>query len=499
MTSTRGERRRAGRLLAPALAVAAAAAATAAQAAGAGAASADGRAPRDLTPPYHYASLHPETAWAGANVLPLEFGHAGADMPAELTVDVSGIEGVADITGGADGCRPAEPEFSCTMRLTDDWARQELVLKPAAGARAGDSGVLRYSLDADGLPAVRGRVTVVAGRPELRVNTGGRVGTKAVGESFGTPVLIRNEGDVPAHGVDLVLDSDGTMDLGGRHSNCRYAAGGSAMRCLFADVEIDPGETFRVAPDPRMEPRLRALDARLSYGAWAFHTGFRRGLPPGGTTPGKGAPLDLVVDPGGGAGAEFAETFDPADLAVPVRNGADTEAVGDTVRGAVGTDHRISVGFRNNGPAEPDTARTRAVFTVPPGAKVVDAPYDPELDEEMLPQDCAKKDGGRTYVCTGYGRVGEEVLFDFTLRIVDKDNRPGSVAASTVLLDSEGDARVRDPEPANDRASVGMDVPGAPSASGTGVAPAVWGTGASVASAAAAVLVVRVRRRRNGD
>ncbi|MFW6722593.1 hypothetical protein ACHZ98_20985 [Streptomyces sp. MAR4 CNY-716] len=73
------------------------------------------------------------------------------------------------------------------------------------------------------------------------------------------------------------------------------------------------------------------------------------------------------------------------------------------------------------------------------------------------------------------------------------------MAASTVLPDSEADARVRDPEPANDRASVGRNVPGAPSASGTGLVPAVWGTGAAVVSEAAAVPVVRVRRRRNGD
>ncbi|AUH41673.1 hypothetical protein [Streptomyces sp. CMB-StM0423] len=495
MTSIRGDRRRTRRLLTLALAVVAAVAAVVG---GAGATFADGRAPRDLTPPYYYASLHPETAWAGANVLPLEFDYSGPDALAELAVDVSGIEGVADITGGADGCRPAKPEFRCTIRLSDDWTRQELIVEPAAGARAGDSGVLRYSLKADGLPAVQGGVTVVAGRPELRVNSGGSVGMKAVGESFDTPVLIRNEGDVPALGLEIVLDADGTMDLDRRHSNCRYAAGGSAMRCRFADVEIAPGETFRVTPHPRLKPRRSALDARLSYGAWAFHTGYRRGLPPGGSTRGTAAPLVLAKDPGDGAGVEFATTFDPADLAVPVRNGADAEAIGSSVRGAVGTEHRISIGFRNNGPAEPDTAETRAVFTVPPGAEVVKAPYDPEREEEMLPQHCTKEDDGQTYVCTSHGAVGEQVFFDFTLRIVNKDNRPGSVAASTILLNPKGGARVRDPEPANDQAPVRMDVPGAPSASGSGPAPAAWGTGAAVTSAAAAALVVMLRRRRNG-
>ncbi|AZM46548.1 hypothetical protein DMB38_12630 [Streptomyces sp. WAC 06738] len=496
MTGTRGDRHRTCQLLTLSLAVIAAVATTAV---GPGATFADKRAPRDLTPPYYYASLHPETAWAGANVLPLEFDHSGPDTEAELTVDVGGIEGVADITGGADGCRPAKPEFSCSIRLSDDWARQELIFEAAAGARAGDSGVLRYSLKPAGLPAVKGSVTVVAGRPELRVNTGGRVGVKAVGKSFDAPVLIRNEGDVPALGVDLVLDADGTMDLDRRHSNCRYAAGGSAMHCRFPDVEIAPGETFRVAPDPRVKPRRSALDARLSYGAWAFHTGFRRDLPPGRTTRGTAAPLSLARDPGGDAGVEFTPTFDPADVTVPVRNSADVEAIGDFLHGAVGTEHRISIGFRNNGPADPDTAETRAVFTVPPGAEVVKAPYDPELDEEMLPQLCKKEDEGRTYVCTSHGAVGEQVFFDFTLRIMNKDDRPGSVAASTMLLNTQDGVRVRDPEPANDQAPVRMAVPGSHAADGSGLGPAAWGTGAAVTSAAAAALVVTLRRRRNGE
>jgi hypothetical protein len=469
----------------------------------AGAAAAE-RGPRDISQRYFYATLHSQTARPSADVLPLTFDYDGQARMAELTVDTTGIDGVADIPAGADGCKPRKPVFTCTMRLnpqSEGWSRQELVVKSASGAGAGDSGVLRYTLKAEGLPVVKGSLTVIAGRPELRVNTGGHLGVKAVGEIFDVPILIRNIGDVPARGVEVYLDGGGDLIPVVRHSNCRYAGGGSAALCRLPDVEIDPGETVRVTPVQRLRPGNDALDARLSYAAWAVHTGRYRDLPPGKATRGTEPPLTLIKDPDGGGGVAFTTNQDPADVTVPVRNTADFEAFGASLRGDVGTEHRVRIGYRNNGPAEPHASKVRAVFTVPPGAKVVKAPYDPELEEEMFEQECLTKDGGRSYTCSRNSEVGENAFFEFTLRIVRKDDRPGSLAVSAVLQGQSGNARIKDPDTGNNKAPVRLQVtgaaPGPPPEDGSGMGPVAWASGTGVVAVAGAALVTVRRRRRN--
>ncbi|WP_240436875.1 hypothetical protein [Streptomyces sporangiiformans] len=469
-----------------------------------GAAAAAERGPRDVSPEYFYASLHPKTARPSSDVLSLAFDHDGPEQPARLTVDVTGIEGVATIPAGADGCKPRKPVFVCSTRLN---SRQELRVKPAPGARPGDSGVLRYTLETPGLPTVKGSLTVIAGRPELRVNTAGRVGPKAVGEVFDAPILIRNIGDVPARGVEVYLEGNGDLAPTVRHSNCRYADGGSVALCRLPDAEIAPGKTVRVSPTQRLKTGGDALDARLTYGAWAYRAGLYRGLPPGGSTRGTAPPLTLTEDPGNGAGATFTTTLDElADMEVPVRNTADLQAFGAWVRGDVGTEHRIRIGFRNNGPAEPHTADVRAVFTVPPGAKVVKAPYDPELEEEMFDQECLTKDGGRHYACTRHGQVGKDNFFEFTLRIVDKDDRPGSVAVSMAPYKHADNTPAKDPKSGNDKAPVQLRATGsapdtasaAPPADGSGPGPMVWVSCAGAVSVAGAALLVIRRRRGSG-
>jgi hypothetical protein len=64
------------------------------------------------------------------------------------------------------------------------WSRKELVMRPATGAKAGDFGVLRYTVTAAGVSPVRGSITVIAGRPELRVNEGEDVRGHGPGDAF---------------------------------------------------------------------------------------------------------------------------------------------------------------------------------------------------------------------------------------------------------------------------------------------------------------------------
>ncbi|MEV0218500.1 hypothetical protein [Streptomyces sp. NPDC050704] len=499
--------------------------------AGPGRATAAESGPRDLTQGVFYVPLHTQEPYT-SDRLGLEFAYDGPARDAELSVDASGIDGVAVVAGSSDGCGPRMPSFTCAMPLHPDsegWNLRELRLRPAAGVRAGASGTLRYTLRPEGLPAVRGTLTVIAGRPELRVNESPARKETAVGESFGVPMVIRNTGDVPARGVvllmDLLTEGNGDLSPATRHSNCLYPEDTrtGVVQCLLPDAVIAPGETVRVTPAPRLKPDRDALAERLNHGAWPFHSSGRHPGPPccvdepgTGLAPGQGPPLSLTPDPIRGKGTTFTKNPEPAELLVPVRNTADVEALGAALRGDVGSSHRIRIGYRNNGPAR--TGEIRTVFVVPPGTKVIQAPYDPEAEEEMSEQVCRTKDKGRSYTCRQYSEVGQDVFYEFTLRTTSTDTRSGCVAVSAWTAESgvDGNTRVRDTMRGNDTAAVqvaetetgafscalpgaggvGTDGEGA-GADGTGLGG--WAVGTGVVAAVGSALLVVGHRRRNSS
>ncbi|MET8680999.1 hypothetical protein ABZW18_26310 [Streptomyces sp. NPDC004647] len=475
---------------------------------GAGQASAAESGPRDTTQKNFYMPLHMTKKTGPDMWLPLSFAYNGPSRDAELTVDASGIDGVAvlapDNTQVIDNCRTRMPSFTCSMRLNSDTGGL-LNFRPSDGVQAGDSGILRYTLKAEGLPAVRGSVTVIAGRPELRVNKSPTPSDLAVGEPSSVPILIRNTGDLPARGVVLSIADTEDLSTATRHSNCRYPRDGEtglAVQCLLPDAVIAPGETMRVTPELRVKPSRHAAAERLSYGASPFHTaGWGSSVsccddhPDPGLTPGHGAPLSLARDPAGGKGATFTTNREPTNTEVPVRNTADIEAFGTPLRGDVGSSHRIRIGYRNNGPAE---AGVKTVFIVPPGTKVTKAPYDPEAEEEMLDQVCQTKDQGRSYTCRDGGAIGQEVFYEFTLRITSEDTRSGCVAVSGWTGTPPGVTPVKDAERSNDTAPVQVAENGSFScalAKDDGVSG--WAVGAGIVAIAGSVLlVVRYRRRK---
>ncbi|TQE21499.1 hypothetical protein Sipo8835_37455 [Streptomyces ipomoeae] len=409
--------------------------------------------PRDTTQRFFYVPLQ-VTKKTGPHLwLPLSFAYDGPARDAELAVDASGIDGVAvlapDDEQMLDGCEPRMPSFTCATRL-DSEAGGLLKFRPADGARAGDSGVLRYTLTAEGLPTVRGSVTVIAGKPELSVNTSPVTGELPVGETTNVPVLIRNTGDVPTRGVVLRFDDTEDLSTATRHSNCRYPADGEtgvSVQCLLPDAVIAPGETMRVTPGLRVRPGRHAAEERLSYGAWPFHTGRGSSIgccaqnPDSRLTPGNATPLSLTPDPADGKGAAFTTDEEPTSTEVPVRTTADIEAVGASLRGDADGRQLIRVGYRNNGPAH---VGIRIVFVVPPGAEVIQLPIDPLGEEELQDEICRTENDGRSYTC---GMDGQSHLYEFGLRVTGEDTRSGCVTVSA----TNG---VKDPEPGNNTAPV---------------------------------------------
>ncbi|MDG4858386.1 hypothetical protein P8605_09515 [Streptomyces sp. T-3] len=473
---------------------------------------------RDVTQEYFYAALDPVTSRSGVEDLELRFAYEGAGGSAsdagiagELEVDATGLAGVARVKGGADGCagRAGTPVFTCPKQIIRDpegWNSSAIAVVPVPGAEPGDSGELRYSLRAlDGSLQGKGSITVIAGRPELVVSEG-RAKAVARGESFTFPLFIRNVGDVPTRGgVELTVSSRDDLVLQGRHSNCRYPKAGTSMACRVEDAVIQPGRTVRVSPDERLTPLPEAVDSRIGYTAGPYSTGDARGIEGASPLePGTGTPLKLVPAEPDAKSVRFTEEASPmtsAGLDVAVGNTADFEAFGGSFSGDVGTEHGVEIGFVNHGPADPRTGKTSAVFKVPPGTKVVEAPYDFERDEEMLPQLCLTQDKGRTYTCKVHPKPGERYRFAFRLLIEHKDSRPGSVTVSHRLGDNgpDGERHLPDPVPDNDTAPVKVTATGEePPATNSGPGPAFWASVAGGAAVVAAAGVVLVRRRREG-
>ncbi|MER5479432.1 hypothetical protein ABT026_21040 [Streptomyces sp. NPDC002734] len=165
----------------------------------------------------------------------------------------------------------------------------------------------------------------------------------------------------------------------------------------------------------------------------------------------------------------------------------------------MGDERRVVVGYVNKGPGMSRESETAVVFTVPPGARVTKVPFDPELAEEGDPQHCARSDDDRTYVCELSNTVGRPQTFAFTLRIVARDDRPGSVR----ILYPE--AASKDPVAGDNSAPVRLTVTRtATNHSGTddsghdsGTSPEVWAAVAGgTAVLLAAELLLRRRRRR---
>ncbi|NGO46107.1 COG1361 family protein [Streptomyces ureilyticus] len=460
--------------------------------------------PRNTTQKFFHMPLHSTKKTRPDMWLPLSFAHNGPSRNAELTVDASGIDNVAVLAPDSqqviDHCTTGTPSFTCSVRLNSD-TRELLNFRPAEGAQAGDTGILHYALKPEGLPAVRGSVTMIAGWPELRVSKSPISGDLPVGQTTNVPILIRNTGDVPARGIVLRFDDTDYLSTAVQHSNCRYPRDGEtgrAVQCMLPDAIIAPGETWRVTPALRVKPARDASGEFLSYGAWPFHTAGRGSSgaccvenPDPGLTPGNAAPLSLTRDPADGKGRTFTTNREPTITRVPVRTTADVEVFGASVRGEVGSRHRIRIGYRNNGPAR--LGWPSIEFIAPPGTEVTQAPYDPGAEENV----CVPGHNGRSYTCIQLAdfaeRIGQKVFYEFELRITSKDSRSGCVAVS-------GTRTVKDPQPGNDKAPVRVAENGGfscslPEPKDDGVSG--WATGAGIAAVTGAVLlVVRHRRRK---
>lgn len=326
----------------------------------------------------------------------------------ELTVDVSGLTGVADVTW-PDTCAPAGTTAVCSLPevpLTGE-APVEVKLRAAAGTEAGVTGQISYQAtahtDTGTMTASSGSTTVrVASGPDLVVTQAAPVTGVAPGSAVPVPVSVVNKGNEAANGVQVTLYVTRGLDLGTVAPQCTSEPLGEGtikpltkIDCAFDDV-VAPGGSFALPTALQATTAPYALAERIDIGVNA-----------------RGGAEDLAPE-NNGTVASIGVT-NTADFAV--RGARLTAAAGETVR--------ADVTFRNRGPAwianlgSGDPVGSVDV-TVPRGATVTTVPdaCEPRTADGGWWENEVRT-GAPRYVCQLPIWVAEKqtVTFPFDLRV----------------------------------------------------------------------------------
>ncbi|MFJ8824022.1 hypothetical protein ACIREE_19840 [Streptomyces sp. NPDC102467] len=257
-----------------------------------------------------------------------------------LTVDISGLAGVAEVTW-PDNCAPSGTSAVCDIptvpTIGGDYEGQVfLTVRAADGAEAGAQGRITYEATATGGPdgtltapheSFDTTLTVGAG-PDLAIAPVADIEGARPGDDRTIPFKVTNNGNKSANGVSVTLyASYGLTDLT-RYDACAYTttdgndgAPSNKAVCTFDQV-LAPGDSFEL-PEPltvRIAPH--ALNERL----------------------------DIDVEPGDGA-QDLDSTNDYVALQIGAENNADFSVTGDAISGAAGETATAELTFKNNGPA----------------------------------------------------------------------------------------------------------------------------------------------------
>ncbi|GGZ28558.1 hypothetical protein GCM10010300_84450 [Streptomyces olivaceoviridis] len=258
----------------------------------------------------------------------------------KLTVDVSGLAGVAEVTW-PDNCTPSGTSAVCGIPVVPaiggDYEDQVfLTVRAADHAEAGAQGRITYEATATGGPdgtltapheSFETTLTVGAG-PDLVIDPVADIEDGQPGDERTIPFKVTNKGNESANGVSVKLyASYGLTDLT-RYDACTYTttnsddyAPSNKAICTFDQV-LAPGDSFEL-PEP--------LTVRL-----APHALRER--------------LDIDVEPGDGA-QDLDSENDYAVLQIGADSTADFSVTGDAISGAAGQTATAELTFKNNGPA----------------------------------------------------------------------------------------------------------------------------------------------------
>jgi FG-GAP-like repeat/FG-GAP repeat len=468
-------------------------------------------APYQLVLPAATDSAAAPTRTAGAGLY-----HDNADETVTggvLTVDVSGLAGVATVTWPDNCTATGGATATCDVGdvPTEIVDQVQLKLRAADGAQAGAHGTITYHGTAGSLTAEDETqdVTVATG-PDLTFGDVGPIGHVKPGSRVDVPLRFDNNGNEAADGAILTVVGSAGLRFAEQYSNCAYTdypddgdypASYHAV-CTF-DQPIDAysgyAPTDPLALGVAADALSERVDMKIEPKSDAALAAARRGLT---LTKGDAAPLTLEKVARMRPAASDGEINDEDNYVVfPVDadSSADFSVTGAQVKGKAGDSVTATVGVRNNGPAwvgnlgSGDPVAT-VDFRVPASTTatgIPDACSPRGLDDEYIEQ----REGAPRYLCdTKYWlNDGATVSFPFTLHI-DKVVPGASGSASFLTRGFLGQPLPFDPNGANNTAyvTVNADAHAAvPDFNGDGYGDvAVTAPGASVGGAAAAGAVV---------
>ncbi|MGW1038667.1 hypothetical protein [Streptomyces sp. NPDC002547] len=202
-----------------------------------------------------------------------------------LTVDVSGLAGVADVSW-PDNCTPNDAGTVAVCDTGDvptRWSAQvQLKVQAAAGAVVGAQGAIEYSAEAAGGPdgtlvapqdSAETFVTVGSG-PDLGMSAPQDTTDVAPGTSLTVPFSVTNTGNETAHGFNVKMWATYGLDVVTRYPQCTYSGpddGGeytpmTYVTCSF-DTDIAPGASVDLPEPLHLAVTDHALYERFDYEA----------------------------------------------------------------------------------------------------------------------------------------------------------------------------------------------------------------------------------------
>ncbi|WP_433346158.1 LPXTG cell wall anchor domain-containing protein [Micromonospora sp. CA-111912] len=379
-------------------------------------------------------------------------------------------DGTADCTAPEEGVLVCKETWDVPLDESYGGQADPVSIVPTDKAKTDDSGDLKISLQVAGRERARytsririGEGVDLAGGPssEFVVKPGG---------AFEAPLVVSNVGEKAVKGVVAFFDLNYAIRTKERFSNCLYNED-HLIACQF-DEEIPAGEgrattlNYQLGKDTYAPSNQYGNAWFMTYADFEDLFDLREEAGAKAAMHGSGPKLTLRDVPTKANRAAQTDT-DPSNnftewtVKVSGRNGADLQAIGDTVKGKAGAVVTATVGFRNNGPATLDHIRsgsdvTFVDVTVPTGTTAVEVPFEcaPRKGNDSNWEE-AGKPGAREYRCYPgpLAPAGVELTTEFALRI-DKviANAEGTVKVN-VPCECEG-GFYADLKPANDTAKI---------------------------------------------
>jgi hypothetical protein len=361
-----------------------------------------------------------------------------------VTVDLSGLEGVATAEFPDERCKVAGGKATCSLPDTVQFFDViPVVFRPVDGVADGAEGTITYTATAEGFGGSETEpVTLTVKDGVDLVAFAGAPQTAKPGDAYGAPVEFGNFGNRPAETINLLLTfSNGLIPA--EYENCEYGED-PRLNSTLALCQIDG--PFEVGTVYELEG---GFETAVAPDALGLETVDFLALPAGEADAparfklaGKGGEKLTAAPKKSLAKAEAGEIDSRDNYAyeeVTVENAFDLAAIGANLTGAVGDVVKAKVGIKNAGAGTLDSSRSqtpvfRFTVAVPAGAEVVSVPKvcqavieDGDGNNHREPG----KAGESYYTCHNPAtlfRGGETYLVEFGMKIKSLDAAPGAVS-----------------------------------------------------------------------